>query len=192
MHDPKAYVFKMDLILPMFLSRAFNLTFAPGETSHTFVVEVINDLIPEVNEAFSVRLMEPVGGVRLGDQSVATVTILTNDDAHGLIGFAAVSEAYTVIGYFISSLPFLFSFYFLLPFPILHSPFQSSRSVIAQELDINTAVVLEVERRGGTFGQVRASWEVTGEHNEGEVTPTSGEVSKRFQQMLMPHVRVTL
>lgn len=75
-----------------------------------------------------------------------------------------------------------------LPIPILHSPFpfQSSRSVIAQELDINTAVVLEVERMGGAFGQVRASWEVTGDHIEGEVTPTSGEVSEeeaQFQQL---------
>ena len=67
------------------------MTFAPGEQSHTFVVEVINDLIPEVNEAFSLQLMDLVGGARLGAQSVATVTILTNDDAHGLIGFAAVS-----------------------------------------------------------------------------------------------------
>ena len=122
MHVPKAYVFKMDLILPMFLSRAFNLTFAPGETSHTFVVEVINDLIPEVNEAFSVRLMEPVGGVRLGDQSVATVTILTNDDAHGLIGFAAVSEAYAVIGVLLY-LVFTISILILLPAPISHFPF---------------------------------------------------------------------
>ena len=77
--------------------------------SHTFVVEVINDLIPEVNEAFSLQLMDLVGGARLGGRSVATVTILTNDDAHGLIGFAAVSSAY----YYMPPLPVL----------ILHSPF---------------------------------------------------------------------
>ncbi len=55
-------------------------------------MEIINDVIPEVGESFSVQLEGPLeGGARLGEQQSAGVTILTNDDAHGLIGFAPVS-----------------------------------------------------------------------------------------------------
>ena len=37
-----------------------------------------------------------MGGARLGQQSSVAVTILTNDDAHGLIGFADVSFCLTI------------------------------------------------------------------------------------------------
>ena len=72
----------------------FTLTFAPGETSHEFVVEVVNDDVPEVDEVFSVQLQEPVGGARLGEQNSADIAILTNDGAHGFIGFALVCKLY--------------------------------------------------------------------------------------------------
>lgn len=36
--------------------------------------------------------------------------------------------------------------------------------------------VLDVVRERGTFGQVIASWTVTGDHNNGELTPSSGQV----------------
>jgi len=48
--------------------------------------------------------------------------------------------------------------------------------VIVQELEALSTVTLEVVRSGGAFGRVRVSWEITGEHMQGEVTPTSGEV----------------
>ncbi len=57
------------------------------------------------------------------------------------------------------------------------SPLQSSLSVIAQELDFQVPVVLDVVREGGAFGEVRVEWVVTGEHAEGEVTSTSTTVS---------------
>lgn len=57
------------------------------------VVEVINDSTPELDELFSIQLMNPVGGAVLGIQSSLTITVLTNDDAYGLIGFAEVSVA---------------------------------------------------------------------------------------------------
>ena len=71
--------------------RSTVLTFAPGQTSHAVVVEVIDDSTPELDEQFSVQLMEPVGGAVLGTQSSLTVTVLTNDNAYGLVGFAEVS-----------------------------------------------------------------------------------------------------
>ena len=73
-----------------FYPRNFSLTFAPGENSHEFVVQVIDDVIPEIDEVFSVQLQYPLGGARLGEQSDTSITILTNDEAHGLIGFAEV------------------------------------------------------------------------------------------------------
>ena len=65
-------------------------------------------------------------------------------------------------------------FFGLLLTTLLH--FQSSLSVIALETDISSAVALGVIREGGTFGDVSANWEVTGDHIEGEITPSSGEV----------------
>ena len=62
--------------------------------------------------------------------------------------------------------------------------FQSSLSVVAFETGISSAVALDVIREGGTFGDVSASWEVTGDHVEGEITPSSGEVESDFYRSL--------
>ena len=67
------------------------LTFAPGQTYHRIVVEVIDDSTPELDEEFRVQLSQPVGGAVLATHSSLSITILTNDDAHGLIGFVEVS-----------------------------------------------------------------------------------------------------
>ncbi len=81
-----------DFSLADYHRKNYTLTFAVGESSHRFVVDIIDDVIPEVGEGFSVGLEGPVvGGARLGDQQSIDVTILTNDDAHGRIGFAPVS-----------------------------------------------------------------------------------------------------
>ena len=53
-------------------------------------IEIVNDDTPELNETFDLRLVNPMGGARLSSQSSVPVTILTNDDAHGVIGFALV------------------------------------------------------------------------------------------------------
>lgn len=64
------------------------LTFKPGESSIFFTVAVIDDSLPEIDETFTVGLSMPSGGARLGDQTTVTMEILTNDNAHGLIGFS--------------------------------------------------------------------------------------------------------
>ena len=64
------------------------LTFEPGETVLNLTVMVFDDVVPEVNENFSIALINPVGGAVLGPQSSVGVVILTNDDAHGEIGFS--------------------------------------------------------------------------------------------------------
>lgn len=81
----------IDTSVTDFFSRRVNLTFAPEESQLRFSVRVVNDEIPEIDESFTIQLSSPVGGARIGTNRAVTTTILTNDDAHGLIGFADVS-----------------------------------------------------------------------------------------------------
>jgi hypothetical protein len=55
------------------------LTFAPGVTTLTISVPIIDDSAPELNETFTVTLFAPTGGAILGSQSSVTVTILDDD-----------------------------------------------------------------------------------------------------------------
>jgi Zn-dependent metalloprotease len=52
--------------------------FAAGESSKTFTLTIINDVLVEGNETFTITLRNPTGGV-LGTTSSATVTITDND-----------------------------------------------------------------------------------------------------------------
>ena len=71
------------------------LAFAEGEVNKTFTVVLLEDDIPEVLEAFQVSLSAPTGGATLGETSSIIVGILTNDNAHGIIGFSSVSLTIT-------------------------------------------------------------------------------------------------
>ena len=82
----------MHYFLLLTCCRSTVLRFVPGQTYHRVVVEIINDLTPELDEQFTIQLSVPAGGAVLGTQDSLSVTILTNDDAYGLIGFAEVSE----------------------------------------------------------------------------------------------------
>ncbi|MBN3308256.1 GPR98 protein, partial [Amia calva] len=63
------------------------LYFANGER-HKFVeVLIFNDDLPEGDEKFQLILVNPSFGLELGDNTTATVTILANDDGHGIISF---------------------------------------------------------------------------------------------------------
>lgn len=55
-------------------------------------VNIIDDDIPEVQEYFAVSLKNPKGGAEIGFGGQVTVTVPTNDGAHGVIGFARVSR----------------------------------------------------------------------------------------------------
>jgi hypothetical protein len=66
------------------------LTLRPGESSLRFVVGIFDDVVPEIDENFDLRLASPSGGVTLGPRQSVSVTVLNNDNAHGLIGFAEV------------------------------------------------------------------------------------------------------
>lgn len=68
------------------------LRFAPGDSELQIAVNIIDDDIPEVQEYFQVSLKNPRGGAEIGFGGQVTVIVPTNDDAHGVIGFARVSR----------------------------------------------------------------------------------------------------
>ncbi|HXG47375.1 MAG TPA: Calx-beta domain-containing protein, partial [Methylomirabilota bacterium] len=66
------------------------LTFAPGQTTQTFNVPILNDALIEPSEGFSLGLTNLVGGIALGISN-ATVTIVDNDFEPGHLSFGATS-----------------------------------------------------------------------------------------------------
>ncbi|XP_044225055.1 adhesion G-protein coupled receptor V1 isoform X2 [Thunnus albacares] len=64
------------------------LHFLPGDSELQIAVNVIDDDIPEKQESFQVSLKNPKGGAEIGFGGQVTVIVPTNDDAHGVIGFA--------------------------------------------------------------------------------------------------------
>lgn len=70
------------------------LTFAGGETTKTITIPILEDILVEGNENFTIALTSPSAAI-LGSQSSATITILDNDSAPATIQFGAASYAVT-------------------------------------------------------------------------------------------------
>ncbi|XP_032062639.1 adhesion G-protein coupled receptor V1 [Aythya fuligula] len=70
----------------------FNVTsrtlfFADGERHKSVDVMIFDDEIPEGDEKFQLILTNPSLGLELGENTTATITILANDDGHGVLSF---------------------------------------------------------------------------------------------------------
>lgn len=53
-------------------------------------VNIIDDDLPEEMEHFTIKLKNPKGGAEIGFNGQVSVNIVSNDDAHGIIGFTQV------------------------------------------------------------------------------------------------------
>jgi hypothetical protein len=68
------------------------LTFAAGETSKAFEVQVFDDLDPEEAKTVKLKLSNPLGGCKLGTQSQVMLSI-ESDDVAGALQFEATEAA---------------------------------------------------------------------------------------------------
>ncbi|XP_036063369.1 adhesion G-protein coupled receptor V1 [Onychomys torridus] len=71
-----------------------NVTFAPGETIQTLLLEVLADDVPETEEVIQVQLTGASGGGTIGLDRVANIVIPANDDPYGSVAF--VQSVYRV------------------------------------------------------------------------------------------------
>ena len=69
-----------------YVNSSQTVQFAAGQTTATINVPICADTIPEPNETFTATLSNPIGGVTLGANATATVTIL--DDENGTLQFS--------------------------------------------------------------------------------------------------------
>ncbi|MBX6313452.1 MAG: right-handed parallel beta-helix repeat-containing protein [Isosphaeraceae bacterium] len=77
-----------------YIPAALTLTFAPGQTSQTFNIGIIDDNIYEGNETVNLALSSPTGGARLGTPSSAVLTIIDNEPPPAL----SISDASVIEG----------------------------------------------------------------------------------------------
>ena len=63
-------------------------TFDSGQTSTNLTFFIVDDVIPEEAETFQVTLVNPTGGVQIGDDDNVLITIPSNDDISGIFAFA--------------------------------------------------------------------------------------------------------
>ena len=54
-------------------------------------VTILDDVIPEAEERFTIRLTDPTGGANLGTNSYIHVLIMANDYVAGVLGFNTTS-----------------------------------------------------------------------------------------------------
>lgn len=78
------------LILYTSYASSGELLFEPGDREAVIAVNILDDTVPEEDESFRVQLKNPKGGAEIGINGYVKITILSNDDAYGVVGFAQV------------------------------------------------------------------------------------------------------
>ncbi|EHB10698.1 G-protein coupled receptor 98 [Heterocephalus glaber] len=71
-----------------FVPGSGELIFEPGDREAIIAVTILDDAVPEEEESFRVQLKNPTGGAEIGTHGSVKITILSNDDAHGVVAFA--------------------------------------------------------------------------------------------------------
>ncbi|KAG8524634.1 Adhesion G-protein coupled receptor V1 [Galemys pyrenaicus] len=71
-----------------FIPSSGELIFEPGDREAVIAINILDDAVPEEEESFRVQLKSPKGGAEIGINGYVNITILSNDDAYGVVGFA--------------------------------------------------------------------------------------------------------
>ena len=79
--------------------RMKTITFLPGQTKVQTSLTILNDQEAENTEVLVAELANPRGGAEIGSNRAVTISILSNDDGHGIIEFAEVMIATTLEHY---------------------------------------------------------------------------------------------
>ncbi|WP_242057682.1 Calx-beta domain-containing protein [Nostoc sp. FACHB-87] len=74
-----------------YTSNTVAVNFANGETSKTVNIPIVNDGIFEPSETINLTLTNPTNGATIGGQNTATLTIIDNDAAPGIIAFSGAN-----------------------------------------------------------------------------------------------------
>ncbi|XP_008578647.1 PREDICTED: G-protein coupled receptor 98, partial [Galeopterus variegatus] len=71
-----------------FIPSSGELIFEPGDREAIIAINILDDTVPEEEESFKVQLKNPKGGAEIGNGGYVKITILSNDDAYGVVAFA--------------------------------------------------------------------------------------------------------
>ncbi|XP_078070005.1 adhesion G-protein coupled receptor V1 [Mustelus asterias] len=74
-----------------FIPGSGELIFEPGDKDAVIAINILDDDVPEDDEIFAVKLTNAKGGAEIGSNDQVVIVIQSNDDAHGIIGFAQSS-----------------------------------------------------------------------------------------------------
>ncbi|CAH6787485.1 Adgrv1 [Phodopus roborovskii] len=87
---PHSHIYELTHISSQsdFIPSLGELTFEAGDKEAIIAVNILDDTVPEEEESFRVQLKNPKGGAEIGINSYVRVTVLSNDDAYGVIAFA--------------------------------------------------------------------------------------------------------
>ncbi|XP_060617754.2 adhesion G-protein coupled receptor V1 isoform X2 [Anolis sagrei] len=91
--DLYSYVYELTAVSNQsdFIPSSGELIFEPGDKELVIAVNIFDDTVPEEEESFKVWLKNPKGGAEIGLNGYVTIIISSNDDAHGVVGFAQSS-----------------------------------------------------------------------------------------------------
>ncbi|XP_004678196.1 PREDICTED: G-protein coupled receptor 98 [Condylura cristata] len=88
--DAHSHLYELSYISSQsdFIPSSGELIFEPGDTEAVIAINILDDTVPEEEESFRVQLKNPRGGAEIGVNGYVNITILSNDDAYGVVGFA--------------------------------------------------------------------------------------------------------
>ncbi|KAL8203636.1 UNVERIFIED_CONTAM: hypothetical protein K2H54_058534, partial [Gekko kuhli] len=88
--DFYSYIYELTAVSNQsdFIPSSGELIFEPGDKEVVVAINIFDDTIPEEEEFFQVWLKNPKGGAEIGANGYVTITIPSNDDAHGIVAFA--------------------------------------------------------------------------------------------------------